>query len=208
MRRRPTHGQGVLLGLGLASTALSVLSVLAVVGLAGPARAPVAAGPSPVAATVPAAPVASASGPTASGPTAPAVTPPRPTVSPAQRARCAAPAVACVDTVARVAWLQQGGSVVYGPVPILPGANTGIVPAGPHSAATPFGTFHVLRKDADHTSNEFDEPMPHAIFFAAGGIAFHEGSLVEPSHGCVHLTASDAAAFYDRLAIGDDVEVF
>ena len=82
------------------------------------------------------------------------------------------------------------------------------MPAGEGSAATPYGAFHVLRKDADHTSSEFDEPMPHAIFFAPNGIAFHEGSLVTPSHGCVHLTAADATAFFAQLKIGDGVRVF
>lgn len=32
-------------------------------------------------------------------------------------------------------------------------------------------------------------PMPYSVFFAPGGIAFHEGSLTEDSHGCVRLAA-------------------
>jgi hypothetical protein len=35
------------------------------------------------------------------------------------------------------------------------------------------------------------------VFFAVGGIAFHEGSLKSSSHGCIHLTM-DAARYYNE----------
>jgi lipoprotein-anchoring transpeptidase ErfK/SrfK len=88
---------------------------------------------------------------------------------------------------------------VYGPVHVRPG--------GP-DLPTPTGTFRVQWKDREHVSSEFGDAMPYAVFFAAGGIAFHQGSLVTPSHGCVHLDATAAAAYYKTLAVGDQVSVF
>ena len=133
---------------------------------------------------------------------------PAPVVGPADRARCPATSVACVDLETRTAWLQRDGAVVLGPVPMLAGADTGLRPPGPNSSATPAGRFAVLRKKADEWSTEFDEPMPDAVYFAPGGIAFHEGSLTQSSNGCVHLAAPDARAFFDRLSVGDGVSVF
>ena len=50
-------------------------------------------------------------------------------------------------------------------------------------------------------SNIYDEPVPWATFFAPGGIAFHGGSLTEWSHGCVHLTVSNAHYYNEHLPI-------
>ncbi|MGH3435412.1 MAG: L,D-transpeptidase [Sciscionella sp.] len=116
---------------------------------------------------------------------------------------CPAKAVACVDTRLRLAWLQHDGKPFYGPVPIMPGT------AGANdSVATPLGVFHVQWKDAHHVSSEFGEPMANAVFFAPGGIAFHEGSLVSSSHGCVHLSHSASAYFFQHLPRGAEVAVF
>ena len=135
--------------------------------------------------------------------------PPAPAVvTPAEQARCPVASTACVDLVARKAWLQKDGKVSDGPVPMLPGAETFLRPPGPTSSATPTGTFRVLWKDKDAFSSEFDEPMNHAVYFAPGGIAFHEGSLTTSSNGCIHLSAADATAFFDRLRPGDGVTVF
>jgi lipoprotein-anchoring transpeptidase ErfK/SrfK len=91
---------------------------------------------------------------------------------------------------------------------MLPGADTFKRAPGPDSSATPTGSFHVLRKDKDGYSTEFHEPMNHAVYFAPGGIAFHEGSLTTSSNGCIHLSAEDATTFFDTLRIGDGVTVF
>ncbi|HEY7594915.1 MAG TPA: L,D-transpeptidase [Actinophytocola sp.] len=105
---------------------------------------------------------------------------------------------ACVDLSANQAWLLAGGKVAMGPVPITHGRP---------GHETPPGTFHVQYKDIDHLSREFDmAPMPYSVFFN-GGIAFHEGSLYDLSHGCVHLSNSAAQAFYNGLAVGDVVQV-
>ncbi len=74
---------------------------------------------------------------------------------------------------------------------------------------TPRGTFHVQWKaGANFMSNEFHEPMPYAVFFAPGGIAFHGGSLTEPSHGCIHLDIGSARYYNDHLPVGAEVVVF
>lgn len=120
----------------------------------------------------------------------------------AERRACPASATACADVRGHVAWLQSGGRVTYGPVRAEPGA-----PGTP--SATPRGTFHVQWKAGPHyVSNEFHEPMPWATFFAAGGIAFHGGSLTRASHGCVHLTIANAHYFQAHLPIGAEVVTF
>lgn len=111
---------------------------------------------------------------------------------------CGAGSDACVDLSANQAWLLAGGKVAVGPVPITHGRP---------GYETPPGTFNVQWKDIDHLSREFDNaPMPYSVFFN-GGIAFHEGSLYDLSHGCVHLSGSAAQAFYNGLAVGDVVQV-
>lgn len=116
---------------------------------------------------------------------------------------CSPKAVACVDTRLRISWIQQNGKVVYGPVPVMPGS-----PGTPGAEATPQGVYKVEWKDKDHVSDEFDEPMTDAVFFAPGGVAFHVGPLTTSSHGCVHLTTADADYYYAHLPVGAQVEVF
>lgn len=106
---------------------------------------------------------------------------------------------ACVDTAAKKAWLVADGLVTHGPVLISPG--------GP-GHETPRGDFRVEWKNANHRSAEHGgAPMPFAVFFAEGGIAFHEGRLDTPSAGCVRLGREDASYFYDFLELGDPVQV-
>lgn len=125
-------------------------------------------------------------------------------VTPAALAgKCPQEAVACVDEGLRVSWLQHDGKITYGPVPIMPGTE-GLQ----DSTATPKGVFRVLRKDAHHVSSEFGEPMNNSVFFAPGGIAFHEGSLVDTSHGCVHLSPAASQQYFQELQKGAVVAVF
>ncbi|MDN5749577.1 MAG: L,D-transpeptidase [Pseudonocardia sp.] len=112
---------------------------------------------------------------------------------------CTATAMACVDLVGLRAWLLQGGRVVRGPVPISIG--------GDGDASTPPGRFRVEWKNKDHVSGESGAPMPYAVFFAPGGIAFHEGNLQTTSAGCVRLAHDEAVAFFDYLRVGDEVQV-
>lgn len=112
---------------------------------------------------------------------------------------CVVSAEACVDRAAKLAWLIEDGQVIRGPVPVQIG--------GP-GKETPTGSFVVEWKHKDHRSSEFNNaPMPYSVFFAAGGIAFHEGTLANWSAGCVRLRHDDAVAFFDYLQVGDQVQV-
>jgi L,D-transpeptidase-like protein len=112
---------------------------------------------------------------------------------------CTVTARACVDLAKNQAWLIHDGEVTRGPVAISHGGQ---------GKETPTGTFKVLWKDEDHKSAEFDDaPMPYSVFFADGGIAFHQGNPNNPSAGCVHLAKDDAVAWYDDLEVGDEVQV-
>lgn len=117
---------------------------------------------------------------------------------PCAAAAAASGTAACVDISAHKAWILQGGKVVYGPVPMLPGRK---------GYATPTGTFHVLSKEKMHLSKEFDNAkMPNSVFFYPGD-AFHTGSLSVYSHGCIHLSASASLKFFNTLHVGDVVQV-
>lgn len=112
---------------------------------------------------------------------------------------CEPSAKACVSLSSGQAWLTDNGRATYGAVPLS---------AGKPDAPTPTGVFHVSSKDADHHSREFDNaPMPNAVFFAPGGVAFHEGSLDKQSNGCVHLSTTASKRFFDDLNPGDEVQV-
>jgi hypothetical protein len=198
-RDEPRRRTGLVLVLAL-GVLLAMGTVLVVFSGGRSGTAPAAAAPAPVAAApaaFPDAPVVAPDGPT--GPVA---------LTPAELARCPATSVACVDLAGHTAWLQRDGKPVTGPLQMLPGADTFRRPPGPDSSATPAGTFHVLRKERNGYSTEFHEPMNHAVYFAPGGIAFHEGSLTTTSNGCIHLSAADAATFFDALRIGDGVTTF
>jgi lipoprotein-anchoring transpeptidase ErfK/SrfK len=118
------------------------------------------------------------------------------------RKDCPAAATACVDLARHITWLQSDGRVSFGPVLMEPGK-----PGSAHS--TPSGTFQVSWKAGpDFVSDIYHEPMPWATFFAPGGIAFHGGSLVHWSHGCVHLTVANAHYYNEHLPIGAEVVVF
>jgi lipoprotein-anchoring transpeptidase ErfK/SrfK len=176
--------------LGLAgATAAAVFLGSAAVG-AVPAEAsinpPSPAVPAPVHAPPPAAPVANTPDPgSGTAPTA-AGTP------------CSSSARACIDLSANRAWLMQDGKVQYGPVPITHGRQ---------GYLTPPGTFRVSFKDMNHKSSLFNSaPMPYSVFFN-GGVAFHQGSLRQLSHGCVHLSRTAAKTFFNTLQTGDVVQV-
>jgi len=121
-----------------------------------------------------------------------------PVLSPSVRGSCPPAATACADLSARLTWLQSDGTITYGPVRMEPGLPR-----------TPRGTFHVgWKAGAHYMSTEYHEPMPYAVFFAPGGIAFHGGSLTVPSHGFIHLDIGSARYYYDHLPVGAEVVVF
>ena len=125
-----------------------------------------------------------------------------PTLTAEARSACPAAASACVDLSGHLTWLQSGSRVTYGPVHMEPGTPG-------TRQATPRGIFHVEWKAGpNYISTEFHEPIPYAVFFAPGGIAFHGGSLATASHGCVHLDIGSARYYHDHLPIGAEVAVF
>ncbi|WP_028938111.1 L,D-transpeptidase [Pseudonocardia spinosispora] len=117
---------------------------------------------------------------------------------------CALGVRACVSLKSQQAWLISDDEVVEGPVDVATG--------GP-GKETPVGDFVVQWKDKNHTSSEYrtpqgaPSPMPYSVFFADGGVAFHQGTLNRASAGCVRLPKSQAITFYDTLQLGDKVQV-
>lgn len=117
---------------------------------------------------------------------------------PVEGTPCTARARACVDLDGRDAWLFESGRVVRGPVKVM---------TGDAQRPTPRGTFTVEWKAQQYTSREFLVQMPYAVFFAPGGIAFHEGRQDTNSAGCVKLGHADAVAWFEHLQVGDEVQV-
>ncbi|GLZ35581.1 hypothetical protein Lesp02_77680 [Lentzea sp. NBRC 105346] len=95
-------------------------------------------------------------------------------------------------------WLLRGNQIAYGPYPIT---------SGRPGYETPVGKFPVLRKVKDEWSKPYQGPMPYSTYFTHSGIAFHEGSLTQLSHGCIHLARGAAATYFSELAVGDTVQV-
>jgi lipoprotein-anchoring transpeptidase ErfK/SrfK len=113
-------------------------------------------------------------------------------------APCGPAAKACIDLSANRTWLMEDGVVTYGPAPIT---------SGRPGYETPPGQFRVTWKNIDHWSSAYDAPMPYSVFFTKTGIAFHEGSLTELSHGCIHLSRDVARTYFNTLVPGDLVQV-
>lgn len=112
---------------------------------------------------------------------------------------CPPTARACIDVDDKAAWILTDGDVSYGPVPITTGRP---------GYETTRGTHHVIRHVRDDHSAPFDSPMPYSTYFTTNGIAFHEGPLDEPSHGCIHLGHNAATQFFEQLQVGDEVVAF
>ncbi len=126
--------------------------------------------------------------------------PPAPEPAPFDRGSCPPAARACVDLDGRRSWLQEGGEVSYGPVPIS---------IGRIGHETPRGTHHVNRKVIDEVSYIYDlAPMPYSVYFTHNGHAFHEGDLSTSSAGCIRLSHNDAVTYFNELQIGDMVHVY
>ncbi|MBW0097028.1 L,D-transpeptidase family protein [Pseudonocardia sp. KRD-184] len=111
---------------------------------------------------------------------------------------CTVTARACVDLAGRTSWLIKDGVVSRGPVPVM---------IGDEIDPTPRGTFAVEWKAEQWTSREYLTQMPYAVFFAEGGIAFHEGPQDTSSAGCVKLSHENAMAWFEYLQVGDQVQI-
>jgi len=114
---------------------------------------------------------------------------------------CSPDAKACFSISKKAAWLKLASGVIT--VSALGGRNGHPTPLGK--------SFKVIQKDKDHRSSLYKvkgkgAPMPFYVNFAPA-VGFHAGSLTTPSHGCVHLSASDAEKFFNNLEVGDRVDV-
>ncbi len=127
--------------------------------------------------------------------TPPPPPPPPPVVKPTP---CDISDGACIQLSTNQTWVLRGDKIAYGPVPITHGRK---------GYETPLGKFPVLRKVKDEWSRPYNGPMPWSTYFTESGIAFHEGSLTEPSHGCIHLDPPSAKYYFQNLSIGETVQV-
>jgi hypothetical protein len=121
--------------------------------------------------------------------------PPAPVVKPTP---CDISDGACIQLSTNQTWIVRGDKIAYGPVPITHGRQ---------GYETPVGKFPVLRKVKDEWSKPYNGPMPWSTYFTESGIAFHEGSLTVPSHGCIHLDPPSAKYYFQNLSIGETVQV-
>ncbi|XVS65251.1 L,D-transpeptidase [Actinosynnema sp. CA-299493] len=106
---------------------------------------------------------------------------------------------ACVRLSTNESWLISGGKVDYGPVPTTSGRPGYETPVGYHSV--------LWKVELDHSRDFGMAEMPYSTYFVSNGIAFHEGSLTDESHGCIHLAREAAAKYFHTLQVGDQVQV-
>jgi lipoprotein-anchoring transpeptidase ErfK/SrfK len=203
---------GPLPGAGTALAAALPVARPAPAPAAAPAAVPIAAvvpaavAPRPAAAPAAApAPAGGSGGQTTKGPSSTAAPKSSPrTTTPAAKGAlvagtpCTTTARACVDVLGRRAWLLGNGAVTRGPVHIM---------TGDQDDPTPIGTFRVQWKAEEYTSRQYLVQMPYSVFFADGGIAFHEGRQDTASGGCVKLGHDDAVAWFAYLQVGDEVQI-
>lgn len=146
--------------------------------------------------TAPPSSVSSPAPPSSSSETPPPPPPPPPPV--VKPTPCDISDGACIQLSTNQSWVLRGDKIAYGPAPITHGRK---------GYETPVGKFPVLRKVKDEWSRPYNGPMPWSTYFTESGIAFHEGSLTEPSHGCIHLDPAAAKFYFQNLSIGETVQV-
>ncbi|MCJ1676478.1 L,D-transpeptidase family protein [Streptomyces sp. APSN-46.1] len=110
--------------------------------------------------------------------------------------------IACVDLTRQLSWVQDGGKLVYGPVPVRTGKD---------GTETRTGLKKIYYRSINHWSTIYHVRMPYSQFFD-GGIAFHsvDKSVWNPpgSGGCVNMRSADAKAYWNLLKNGEDVYVY
>ena len=113
----------------------------------------------------------------------------------------AGPVVIVVNIRARVMSVYRDG-IEIGRSSIIYGSN---------EKPTPFGTFPIMQKDADHRSNLYDgAPMPHLLRLTGDGVAIHGAEMADDyaTHGCIGLPKEFAALLFRAARIGDQVLVW
>lgn len=76
---------------------------------------------------------------------------------------------------------------------------------------TPTGTFPILEKRRDHTSNIYNAPMPHMQRLTWDGVALHGSPRLADdfaTNGCIGLPREFAALLFDVTRVGDRVVVW
>jgi len=121
------------------------------------------------------------------------------------------------------AWNDEG--VPAGPVTIVVNIRARVLSAyrdgieigrssiiyGSNEKPTPFGTFPIMQKDADHRSNIYDgAPMPHMLRLTGDGVAIHGAEIADDyaTHGCIGLPKAFAALLFRAAHLGDPVLVW
>lgn len=113
----------------------------------------------------------------------------------------AGPATIVVNIRARVMSVYRDG-VEIGRSSIIYGSN---------DKPTPFGTFPILQKDADHRSNIYGgAPMPYMLRLTNDGVAIHGSEMADDyaTHGCIGLPKDFAALLFRAAHVGDRVLVW
>ena len=76
---------------------------------------------------------------------------------------------------------------------------------------TPIGTFPILEKRRDHTSNLYNAPMPHMQRLTWDGVALHGSPRLADdfaTNGCIGLPREFAALLFEVTRVGDRVVVW
>ena len=76
---------------------------------------------------------------------------------------------------------------------------------------TPTGTFPILEKRRDHTSNIYNAPMPHMQRLTWDGVALHGSPRLADdfaTNGCIGLPREFAALLFEVTRVGDRVVVW
>ncbi|MFR9676324.1 L,D-transpeptidase family protein [Streptomyces sp. TR06-5] len=105
--------------------------------------------------------------------------------------------VACMALSRQLMWVEEGGEIVFGPVPIR---------SGKPGYETRTGWHTIFRRVRHEHSTLYNSPMPFSQYFD-GGQALHgvyDDLYTGPgSHGCVNLRYEDAQRLWKVLAKGD-----
>jgi hypothetical protein len=83
-----------------------------------------------------------------------------------------------------------------------------LVSTGRPGFETPTGVFHILDKDADHHSSQYNNAsMPYSERLTSGGVALHAGGLpgYPSSHGCIHLPYEFSKRLFSVTEVGATV---
>jgi hypothetical protein len=85
-----------------------------------------------------------------------------------------------------------------------------LVSTGRPGFETPTGVFHILEKDADHHSSQYNNAsMPYTERLTSGGVALHAGGLpgYPSSHGCIHLPYEFSKRLFSITELGATVVI-